>query len=83
LIERLEWHRRNQDLYFAALLITDINTQASLLLMAGAPDFLSAINFPARGPHIWELSGVVSRKKQLLPYLLQCLKWSGSYARSK
>ena len=44
-----------------------------LLLACGAPEFLARINFPAHGPHIWELAGVVSRKKQLLPYLLQCL----------
>ena len=24
-------------------------------------------------PHIWQLDGVVSRKKQLLPYLIECL----------
>ncbi|MDB6063804.1 MAG: Cobalt-dependent inorganic pyrophosphatase [Pedosphaera sp.] len=79
LIERLELHRRIEDLYFAALMVTDINTQVSLLLMTGAPDFLAGINFPSRGPHIWELTGVVSRKKQLLPYLLQCLKFTRSY----
>lgn len=73
LIDALERHRRNRDLFFAALLITDINTQNSLLLVCGAPEFLQRINFPSHGPYIWELSGIVSRKKQLLPYLLQCL----------
>jgi manganese-dependent inorganic pyrophosphatase len=53
--------------------VTDINTQTSLLLCCGAPEFLHRIDFPARGPNMWELAGVVSRKKQLLPYLLQCL----------
>lgn len=72
LIEELERHCRNRELYFAALLVTDINTQNSLLLAVGAPEFLHRINFPARGPHTWELAGVVSRKKQLLPYLLRC-----------
>jgi manganese-dependent inorganic pyrophosphatase len=73
LIEALERHARNKDLFFAALLVTDINTQNSLLLVCGAPEFLQRINFPSHGPHVWELHGVVSRKKQLLPYLLQCL----------
>ena len=49
------------------------NTQTSLLLCCGEPEFLHRIDFPAVGPHLWELAGVVSRKKQLLPYLLHCL----------
>ncbi|HEY1582964.1 MAG TPA: DHHA2 domain-containing protein, partial [Chthoniobacterales bacterium] len=73
LLSALQGHVRNTGLYFAALLVTDINTQTSLLLCCGAPEFLQRIDYPARGPHMWELAGVVSRKKQLLPYLLQLL----------
>ena len=73
LLSALEEHTRQGRLFFAALLVTDINTQTSLLLCCGAPEFLHRIDFPARGPHMWELAGVVSRKKQLLPYLLQRL----------
>jgi manganese-dependent inorganic pyrophosphatase len=73
LIEALERYQRKRDLFFAALLVTDINTQNSLLLVCGAAEFLSRITFPSQKPHIWELDGVVSRKKQLLPYLLNCL----------
>lgn len=73
LLDALERHCRRRRLFFAALLVTDINTQNSLLLVCGAPEVLHRINFPPRGPHVWELAGVVSRKKQLLPYLLQCL----------
>ncbi|MGI8957660.1 MAG: putative manganese-dependent inorganic diphosphatase [Chthoniobacterales bacterium] len=73
LLAALEEHTRRARLFFAALLVTDINTQTSILLCCGAPEFLHRIDFPARGPHLWELAGVVSRKKQLLPYLLHCL----------
>lgn len=73
LIEALDRHQRRLGLLFAALLVTDINTQNSLLLVCGAPGFLARINFPTHRPHVWELAGVVSRKKQLLPWLLQCL----------
>lgn len=73
LIEALEQQRKNQGFYFAALLVTDVNTQDSLLLACGAKEFLQRITFTARGPNIWDLPGVVSRKKQLLPYLLKCL----------
>ena len=65
---------RSQGLLFAALLVTDINTQNSLLLACGAEPFLSQIDFPARGANLWELEGIVSRKKQLLPFLLRCVE---------
>ncbi len=73
LLEALEAHQQRLGLLFAALLVTDVNTQNSLLLAVGAPGFLSRITFPGYGHHVWELTGVVSRKKQLLPYLLECL----------
>jgi manganese-dependent inorganic pyrophosphatase len=73
LIEALSQRVRGQGLLFMALLVTDINTQNSLLLAAGAASFLREIDFPQRAPNVWELEGIVSRKKQLLPYLLRCV----------
>jgi manganese-dependent inorganic pyrophosphatase len=74
LVEALEAHRSREGLLFAALLVTDINTQNSLLLVRGREEFLRTIDYPEHGTFIWELNGVVSRKKQLLPYLLGCLE---------
>jgi len=74
LIEALDRRVTSQGLLFAALLVTDINTQNSLLLVCGSDAFLREVDFPQRGPHMWELEGVVSRKKQLLPYLLRCVE---------
>ena len=59
---------------FSALLVTDVTTQNSLLLVAGDDNFLSQIDYPKLEPGIFELRDVVSRKKQLLPYLTHCLK---------
>lgn len=73
LLSALEAQRQRDGLFFSALLVTDINTQTSLLLVRGATEFLDTIDYPQHGPCIWELAGVVSRKKQLLPYLLNCL----------
>ena len=73
LLEALDTHCRTHQLFFAALLVTDINEQTSLLLVRGVPEYLQLIDYPQTHPFIWELAGVVSRKKQLLPYLLQCL----------
>ena len=73
LLNALELDCKNKALLFAALLVTDINTQNSVLLVGGHPGYLATIDFPQIADHAWRLDGVVSRKKQLLPYLLQCL----------
>lgn len=74
LLTALAAHQHAERLLFAALLVTDINTQSSLLLVRGHDDFLATIDYPQTSPFVWELAGVVSRKKQLLPYLLGCLQ---------
>ena len=73
LLEELEAYRSKQGNYFAALLITDVNTQNSLLLISAPAEFLDTITYPRRAPNLFELNNVVSRKKQLVPYLLDCL----------
>ena len=54
---------------FAALFVTDVVQQKSLLLVAAPKKFLSVIHYPLVAPGVYEMEGVVSRKKQLLPYL--------------
>jgi len=59
-----------EGLYFAALLVTDVNSQNSLLLIKGDRSVKEAITYPHRAADdIFELNGIVSRKKQLIPYL--------------
>lgn len=70
--------REDKELLFSVLLVTDINTQNSLLVVAGENDFRSAINYPNKGhDNIYDLPGIVSRKKQLMPYLATVLKSIG------
>jgi manganese-dependent inorganic pyrophosphatase len=69
LLEALEDLRAAKGYLFAALLITDINTQNSILLVRGDSSFTRLIDYPEAGEYGWKLNGVVSRKKQLLPYL--------------
>ncbi len=60
---------------FACLLVTDINTQNSLLLAKGSPDFISRISYAhVEKDEIFDLPGIVSRKKQLIPYITTLLK---------
>lgn len=76
--QALEAYRTEEDLYFSFLLVTDINTHNSLLVVAGNGEVKSAINYPQRGQsNIYELSGIVSRKKQLIPYISTLLKTMG------
>jgi manganese-dependent inorganic pyrophosphatase len=73
LAEALDEYCRSRRLFFAALMITDVNSQNSLLLVSGSEEFRQQIDFPVAGPGLWQLNGVVSRKKQLLPYLVHRL----------
>jgi len=70
----LEKYRAEKNYFFSVLLITDVARNTSLLLVAGPPHFLKSIDYPAMEPCIFELKDVVSRKKQVLPYLTQCLR---------
>jgi manganese-dependent inorganic pyrophosphatase len=74
----LEAHRAEEELLFSFLMVTDINTQDSLLVVAGNEELKSQINYPQRGQsNIYELKGIVSRKKQLIPYVSTLLKTMG------
>jgi manganese-dependent inorganic pyrophosphatase len=67
--------REEERLAFAALLVTDINTQNSLLLVKGDSAFIERISYPhVEQDEIFDLPGVVSRKKQLIPYLTTLIK---------
>ena len=59
---------------FAALMITDIVESNSLLVCAGEPRYYERLPFSRKGDGLWEMPGVVSRKKQLLPTLLGMLQ---------
>ncbi|MDA1067015.1 MAG: putative manganese-dependent inorganic diphosphatase [Verrucomicrobia bacterium] len=77
LLEALFEFRKKEDLYIAALLVTDINSQNSLLLIAAEHEFLDQISYPiVESNCIFDLPGIVSRKKQLIPYLTGILESS-------
>jgi manganese-dependent inorganic pyrophosphatase len=75
LAEALETLCHEEHLAFACLLITDINTQNSLLLVKGDPEFINRINYPhIEKDEIFDMPGIVSRKKQLIPYIGSVIK---------
>ena len=64
-----------ENLAFACLLVTDINTQNSLMLVQGDQEFTRRISYAhVEQDTIFDLPGVVSRKKQLIPYLSSIIK---------
>jgi manganese-dependent inorganic pyrophosphatase len=74
LMATLKDYQEAHEYFFSALLITDVATQSSLLLVAGRKKFTDRIDYPELEPGIFEMRDVVSRKKQLLPYLTDCLQ---------
>lgn len=78
LLDALDDLVKEESLYFAVLLVTDINTHNSLLVIRGERSFIESISYPAVEPgQIYDLPGVVSRKKQLIPYLTSLLEIDG------
>ena len=57
--------------------IAAVVMQTSLLVLAGPEAIQRRIDYPEIEDGIYELEGVVSRKKQLLPYLTHCLAQAG------
>ena len=57
----------------AFLLVTDILKRDSLLLACGDPDVLAKVQYPQLGKNLFEMSGVVSRKKQVFPWVSRLL----------
>jgi manganese-dependent inorganic pyrophosphatase len=76
----LERYRAKKNYFFSTLLVTDVVSNSSLLLVTGAKPFIKQIDYPLVEERVFELAGVVSRKKQLLPYLSHCLKKGGARA---
>ncbi len=64
---------QQQGLDFSALLITDIVSNGSLLLMSSEPEGWEEINYPQLEDRLYKLDQVVSRKKQLLPLIINLM----------
>ena len=80
LSEALNAFRESEGLLFSCMLVTDINVQDSVLVFSASDDILDNITYPKAKTnldHIFELHGIVSRKKQLIPYLTTFLQGIG------
>jgi manganese-dependent inorganic pyrophosphatase len=70
-----EFAKRNR-LAFSALLVTDVVTNGSLLLLSQESDAWEDVNYPRLDRGLYSLKNVVSRKKQLLPLITQLIQGS-------
>ena len=61
---------------FSALLVTDVVSNGSLLLLSRETQAWEEINYPRIDPGLYALKNVVSRKKQLLPLVTQLIQTS-------
>jgi len=69
----LEDFARRNKLAFSALLVTDVVTNGSLLLLSQESEAWEDVNYPRLDRGLYSLKNVVSRKKQLLPLITQII----------
>lgn len=72
-VRAVERYGAGKGYFMAVLLVTDVVSQSSLMVVAAPESFHNLISYPEVEPGIYRLDGVVSRKKQLLPYLTHSL----------
>lgn len=65
---------KKKHLNFVGLLVTDVISQNSRLIATGDKDLMTAIGYPTAGAGQFELRGVLSRKKQLMPHLMRAFR---------
>jgi manganese-dependent inorganic pyrophosphatase len=66
--------REEKGYELAALLVTDIVMETSVLLVAGSAELPYIIGYPQEDESLYRLDGVLSRKKQLVPHLMKAFK---------
>ncbi len=65
--------KQERGLDMAGLLVTDIVQETSLLLALGSKELPYLMSYPQFEENLYELRGVLSRKKQLVPHLLKVI----------
>jgi manganese-dependent inorganic pyrophosphatase len=70
-LHELNIEGRSRKTLFCAMMVTDITKLTSLLFIVGLPAFVQRIEFPRQDEGIYFLNDIVSRKKQLLPLLIE------------
>ncbi len=72
--EALERNRKSKQLDFIGLMITNVVRSTSVMLISGSEDVVASVDFERISTGLYDLPGIVSRKKQLLPIILKILE---------
>ena len=73
LLREMRALRRDEKKDFVALLVTNVVRETSMMLCVGEKRILDRINYTRLDESTFDLPGVLSRKKQLLPLLLKVM----------
>lgn len=73
--EELDRIKEKEDFNFVGMIITNVSKGDSLLLCVGDKDIVDRIPWPKLQSNLYELKGIVSRKKQIAPTLLQIIEF--------
>ena len=73
LLQALTQIKNRDGLQLAGLMVTDIYSETTLFLVEGGKELAHVMEYPQLEPHLYELKGVMSRKKQMVPHLLKVL----------
>lgn len=71
--EILRQVKQADKLDLAGLMVTDIYSETTLFLAEGKNELAHLMGYPQLEPHLYELKGVMSRKKQMVPHLMKVL----------
>ncbi|HOQ11392.1 MAG TPA: putative manganese-dependent inorganic diphosphatase [Spirochaetota bacterium] len=74
ILEYLSKLKSSNGFLFSSLLVTDLSQLSSYLLISGDDSFIRKIEYPKEADHIFFLKDVLSRKKQLMPYILEIIR---------
>jgi manganese-dependent inorganic pyrophosphatase len=66
--------REEAGCHFSCLMVTDITSSSSLLLCTGENRIIDGITYPRLAEKLFEMTGVLSRKKQMMPYLADLVR---------
>jgi manganese-dependent inorganic pyrophosphatase len=74
ILEGLERLQAKTGSLFTAIMVTDITELDSVLFIRGDRVFISQIRYPRMEENVYLLKGILSRKKQLIPILMELIQ---------
>jgi len=74
ILEELERINDSSSALFSCLMVTDITELNSILFIKGDQGFINRIRYPKISRNIFQMKGILSRKKQLIPFIIELMR---------